>query len=152
MSVTHGTIWWSELMTRDAAAALKYYGALCGWTWERMGMGESGYHVANAHGKPVAGVMDISGMPGMEAAPVGWFTYIAVDDVDAAARATETGGGKVLRQPFEVPGIGRIAILQDPSGAAVGMMTPASSPASPPASQPDQPEDGRGDGTSISAP
>jgi predicted enzyme related to lactoylglutathione lyase len=64
----------------------------------------------------------------MDRVPTRWFTYIAVDDVDAAVKATEERGGKVIRPPFEVPGVGRIAILEDPGGAAVGMMTPAAMP------------------------
>jgi hypothetical protein len=129
MSGTHGAIWWSELMTRNPKAARGYYGALCGWSWDTMKMEDgSDYHVASRGGRPIAGVMDVTGMPGMEGVPAHWFTYIAVDDVDAAARATEERGGKVLRPPWDVSGVGRIAILEDPSGATVGLMTPAAMP------------------------
>lgn len=130
MSGTHGTIWWSELMTRAPEVARAYYGAVCGWSWEVMPMSEGGkYHIASSGGRPVAGLMDITGMPGMEDAPAHWFTYIAVDDVDAAARAIEERGARVLRAPWDVPGVGRIAIVEDPGGAAVGLMTPAEMPA-----------------------
>lgn len=125
MSDMHGAIWWSELMTRGVEPAKAYYGAVCGWSWETMPMGEGDYHVASANGRPVAGAMDMSDLPGMEGLPPHWFTYIAVDDVDAAARATEERGGTVIRAPWDVPGVGRIAIVEDPAGAAVGLMTPA---------------------------
>ena len=128
MSETHGKIWWSELMTRDAEGACAYYAATCGWTFDRMPMQGSVYHVAMAQGQPVAGIIDMTGMPGMDALPPHWFTYIAVDDVDAATQATEAAGGTVIRAPFEVEGVGRIAILTDPTGAAVGLMTPANPP------------------------
>lgn len=129
MSDMHGLTWWSELVTRNPEAARSYYGALCGWGWDRMETGEGGdYHVAVVQGRPVAAVMDMTGVPGMDRVPTRWFTYIAVDDVDAAVRATEERGGKVIRPPFDVPGVGRIAILEDPGGAAVGMMTPAAMP------------------------
>ncbi|MGI9384778.1 MAG: hypothetical protein ACR2PO_16625 [Methyloligellaceae bacterium] len=35
-------------------------------------------------------------------------------------------GGEVLRQPFDVPGVGHIAIIKDPQGAALGIGTPDS--------------------------
>lgn len=125
MSEHHGAVWWTELMTRDIEAAKAYYGAVCGWTWDSMPMGEGGdYHLAMRQGRPVAGAMDMSGMAQMENVPPHWFSYFAVDDVDAAVTATVAAGGKVIREPFEVPGTGRIAILEDPTGAAMGLMTP----------------------------
>lgn len=125
MSERHGTVWWSELMTRDVAAARDYYAQVCGWEWATMPMSDGDYHVASRNGRMVAGMMDIAAMAGMEGAPPHWFTYLAVDDVDAAVAATRAAGGTIHREPWEVPGVGRIAIVADPSGAAVGLMTPA---------------------------
>lgn len=128
MSETHGRIWWSELMTRDVAAARAYYTATCGWSFADMPMEGGSYFVASRMGQPVAGIMDMTGLPGMDGIPAHWFTYIAVDDVDAATAATTAAGGQVIKAPFDVAGVGRIAILADPSGAAVGLMTPAAMP------------------------
>jgi predicted enzyme related to lactoylglutathione lyase len=126
MSETHGKVWWTELMTRDVAAARDYYGKVCGWTWESMPMPDAGdYWLGLRDGVPTAGMMDMAGLPGMDGVPPHWFSYFAVDDVDAAVRATKAAGGTVIREPFEVPGTGRIAILEDPTGAAMGLMTPA---------------------------
>jgi len=126
MSDNHGKVWWSELMTRDVKAALDYYAATCGWTYDEMPMEEGIYYLAKLPGAsvPVAGLMDMSGMKNLDHAPAHWFTYFAVDDVEAAARDTAARGGEVLREPFEIPGTGMIAIVKDPSGAAVGLMTP----------------------------
>ncbi len=126
MSDRHGMVWWSELMTRDVDAAVKYYSDVCGWTFETMEMeGESGtYYVAKHNDQPVAGIMDMSIFAHLEKVPPHWFTYFAVDDVDATVAATKAEGGSLLREPFEIPGTGRIAILEDPTGAAMGMMTP----------------------------
>ena len=129
MSDLHGKIWWSELMTRDVSAAKAYYTATCGWHFEDMPMeGEDDYTCAMQGGRPVAGIMDMTGLPGMEGVPPHWFTYIAVDDVDAAAGATAQAGGTILRPAFDVPGVGRIVIVTDPTGAPVGLMTPAPMP------------------------
>lgn len=125
MTQRHGMIWWSELMTRDGAKARAYYETVAGWTFSTMPMGGSDYLLASIGEKPVAGIMDISAMPDMAGVPVDWFTYIAVDDVEKAVAQTREAGGQVMRDVFEVPGIGRIAIVADPTGAAVGIMTPA---------------------------
>ena len=125
MGSTHGMIWWSELMTRDVAAARRYYEALAGWSFSTMPMGEDSYHLASRNGQPIAGMMDMSKAPGMENVPPHWFTYIAVADVDAAVAATRAAGGRVIKEVFEVPDTGRIAIIADPTGAALGIMTPS---------------------------
>ena len=125
MDSTHGMIWWSELMTRDVAAARRYYEDLAGWSFSTMPMGEETYHLASRNGQPIAGMMDMSKTPGMENVPPHWFTYIAVEDVDAAVAATRTAGGRVIKDVFEVPDTGRIAIIADPTGAALGIMTPS---------------------------
>ncbi|WP_299791502.1 hypothetical protein [uncultured Marivita sp.] len=46
-------------------------------------------------------------------------------DVDAEVAKTEQMGGEIMRDPFDVPGIGRIAIVKDPAGAMVGLITEA---------------------------
>lgn len=126
MTDTHGKIFWTELMTRDPEAAKAFFARVAGWTYEVMAMTEGAYHVASTGGQMVAGIMNIADMPGMESLPPHWFTYIGVDDVDAAVAETRAAGGQVHREPWDVPGVGRIAIVGDPSGAAVGLMTPSS--------------------------
>ena len=120
----HGSIHWSELMTGDVEAAKAYYQTTAGWSVEGMPMPEGTYWVCSAGGAPVAGIMDLADM-GDANIPAHWMTYIAVADVDKACVQTKDAGGRVEREPFDVPGVGRIAILQDPTGAMVGMMTPA---------------------------
>ena len=63
------------------------------------------------------------------AAPAGtpphWMAYIAVDDVDAAIGKVAGLGGNVLAEPFDIPNVGRMGVIQDPQGAVVSLMTPA---------------------------
>jgi predicted enzyme related to lactoylglutathione lyase len=54
-------------------------------------------------------------------------TYIAVADVDASVGEAETAGGRIVQRPFDIEGVGRIAIIADPTGAIVGIMTPSAS-------------------------
>ena len=88
-------------------------------------LGGSTYLIAKQDGKPVAGVFEMSG-PDFAGIPPHWFAYIAVDDVDQRLAAAKRAGAEVIREPFDVEGVGRIAILKDAVGAAIGWMTPAS--------------------------
>jgi hypothetical protein len=65
-------------------------------------------------------------MPEMKAEgmPPNWTGYIGVDDVDAACAKVKSLGGSVRREPVDIPGIGRFAIVADPSGAVFAMMRP----------------------------
>jgi predicted enzyme related to lactoylglutathione lyase len=63
--------------------------------------------------------------PEFEGVPEHWSCYVAVDDAVAAATAS---GGQVIRPPFDVTGVGRIAILQDKGGTVIGIMKPAPMP------------------------
>lgn len=120
----HGTIHWSELITGDVAAATAFFKKIAGWQISEMPMPNGTYNVCMAGEKPVAGIMsgDMMGQPDH---PPTWMTYIAVDDVDAACRKAGKTGGKVLKDPFDIPNVGRIAMIKDPTGAVVGLITPA---------------------------
>ena len=120
----HGVFYWNELMTRDTEKAKKFYGQTLGWTFADMPMEDGTYVVANLGDKPVAGIFPMSG-PQFEGVPEHWFSYIAVDDVDERLGLAKAHGGEIVRPPFDVPGVGRIAILKDVNGAAQGWMTPA---------------------------
>ena len=56
--------------------------------------------------------------------PPHWFAYIEVDDVDARVKRIAANGGKLHREPFDIPDVGRIAIVADATGAMIGWMTP----------------------------
>jgi len=57
----------------------------------------------------------------------GLASYLAVDDVDTCLRTATAAGAKTMREPFDVPGVGRIAILQEPGGAMIYWITPVAS-------------------------
>lgn len=126
---THGDVHWSELLSGDVEASKAYFKAICGWTIDEMPMpGGMIYNVCKNGERPVAGIMSVDHIKEQnpEAQPH-WMTYLHVDDVDAATGTTAANGGVVLSQPFDVPGVGRIAIIMDPGKAVVGLMTPAES-------------------------
>jgi predicted enzyme related to lactoylglutathione lyase len=63
--------------------------------------------------------------PQFDGVPECWMAYLAVDDVDARVKKAVAAGAKLMRPIWDVPGVGRIAILTEPGGAGVGWMTPA---------------------------
>ena len=119
----HGTFFWSELNTGDIEKAQAFFGATIGWTFATMPNGDPNYWIAFNNGIPQAGIVPLS-MFSPPGAPPHWFSYLAVDDVDKRLEALIAAGGVILRPPFDVPDVGRIAIIQDPTGAPMGWMTP----------------------------
>lgn len=121
MTLIHGRVCWSELMTRDVPGAIDFYSDVADWAIAPMQTPEGPYYVcSDAHG-PVAGMIDISGLSHLEGVAPHWFTYLGVADIDAAVADAAAAGGVVQRSPWHVPGVGRIAIVSDSSGAAVGL-------------------------------
>jgi predicted enzyme related to lactoylglutathione lyase len=126
MAWRHGEFNWNELMTRDVEASKRFFEATLGWTFDAMpSMGGGTYWIAKAGGEMVGGLMPLEG-PQFAGVPESWMGYIAVDDVDARCKKAAASGGKVMREPFDIPNVGRIAILTDSRGVAIGLMTPAS--------------------------
>jgi predicted enzyme related to lactoylglutathione lyase len=124
MAWTHGTFYWNELMTRDVARAKKFYGETMGWSFEAMPTeGGGSYWIAKSGGESVGGLFDISG-PEFKGMPESWMSYIAVDDVDERVKKATKAGAKVMKPAFDVPHVGRIAVLLEPGGASIGWMTP----------------------------
>jgi predicted enzyme related to lactoylglutathione lyase len=122
----HGHFHWNELMTRDVEGAKAFYGETIGWTFDAMPMPKGGtYWVAMQDGQPVAGVFDISAAE-FEGVPEQWMAYLAVDDLDARVEKATRAGATVKQSAFDVPGVGRIAMLEDAGGAGIGWMTPSS--------------------------
>jgi predicted enzyme related to lactoylglutathione lyase len=119
----HGTFVWFELNTDDVAKAKAFYGKALGWTFSDMSMGGGPPYTIIHSGETMVGGI-VSGMA-PAGAPPHWFDYIEVDDVDRRAQSFAAAGGAVLRAPFDIPQVGRIAIVQDSSGAVMGIMTSA---------------------------
>ena len=122
---SHGSFYWNELMSRDVEQAKKFYGSTIGWTFDAMPMPDGTYWVAKMDDEPVAGIFAMIG-PDFDGVPENWLSYLAVDSVDARLKAAKAAGAKVMRAPFDVPTVGRIAIIQAPGGATIAWITPAS--------------------------
>ena len=79
-------------------------------------MPDGTYWVAKMGDKAVGGLFPLTG-PQFDGVPEGWMSYLAVDDVDARVKKAQATGAKLMRPIFDVPGVGRIAILTEPGGA-----------------------------------
>ncbi len=108
---------WVDSNQPDPKAAAEFYAGLFGWEVEDVMPPESEvrYFMARIRGGDVAALGSIpSGAPPNAV----WNTYIWVDDVDETASKVRDAGGTALREPFDIPSFGRMAVFADPEGAA----------------------------------
>ncbi|ACB95255.1 VOC family protein [Beijerinckia indica] len=131
MSTTQGTFVWYELMTTDAKAAETFYRDVVGWGSQDAGTEGMAYTLLTVGGIPRAGLMVLPKEASDAGAHPGWIGYVAVDDVDASAAKVSELGGKVLRQPDNIPNIGRFSVVADPQGAAFVLFKGAAEMPSP---------------------
>ncbi|MDS7596445.1 VOC family protein [Agrobacterium tumefaciens] len=124
MSDTHGKFIWVELMTPDTPAAGRFYSHVIGWGLKDYGSPDMDYTIFEADGVGIGGMMALTETFAAEGIPPNWTAYVAVDDVDASARQFSENGGSVMRQPQDIPEIGRFAVVTDPFGAVLCIMTP----------------------------
>ena len=114
-----GSFHWTELQTTDAEAAKSFYTKLFGWNTEPFGEGMD-YTILMNGRRGFGGIMKAP-MPGT---PPRWISYVHVKDVDAILAKLKELGGKVCAPPFDIPGVGRIAMVQDPQGASFAVHAP----------------------------
>lgn len=124
-----GKFFWYELLTSDPEAARKFYGNVIGWGIQD---GTDGYRLFTTQSRGVAGLMELPEHLSEAKVPPHWVGYISVDDVDDAVEEIEEEDGAVHREPFEIPGVIRLAVVADPQGAvfvvAKGLMENAPPP------------------------
>jgi hypothetical protein len=118
-----GQIVWHDLFTSDRERSMAFYQHVANWTYEverasdfAWGGGEKDFILALSGDEAGAGLAET---PAEQ--ENGWIAYIEVPDVDVAIKRVASLGGKVVRAPFEVPGVGRNALVRDPLGALVGI-------------------------------
>lgn len=110
-----GKIVWHDLLTHDTEMAKQFYGELFGWKFER---------VADGYDQITNGNRIIGGIARLDEAKQGsyWVPQMSVADVDRTSEKLRAAGGKILRDPFDIPGRGRVAVVADSQGAIFGML------------------------------
>ncbi len=122
---THGLFHWNELMTWSVDKAKAFYADTLGWSYQDFPMADGANYTVCMAGEEVAGgIWEMTPGTGMDGVPDHWFAYITVDDVDARIAKVRDAGGEVVKEPFDVPQVGRIATVKDKAGAVVGWITP----------------------------
>lgn len=132
-----GSYIWYELMTTDADGAKAFYDSVVGWNVESQSQFPNGYRmIGRSDGGFAGGVLPLTDEMQQHGARPTWLGYIYVPDVDASVASIERGGGKALMPAFDIPNIGRVAMVADPQGAPFYIMKPA-----PPANDPNAKSD-----------
>jgi hypothetical protein len=121
MGDAQGNFVWYELVTSDTAAAEAFYGKVVGWDAQAFDGSGQPYKVLSMKGKGVGGLMPLP--EGMKQ-PF-WMGYVGTSDIDAAVAKLKGAGGSVHRA-FDIPNVGRIALVADPQGVGFAMIQGAS--------------------------
>ena len=120
-----GTFCWVDLASADAEASRSFYSQLLGWTSIDNPMGEGMvYSMMQKNGKNVCGLYQMDAGMLEQGIPPHWTSYIAVAEVDAGAEKVTAAGGTILMPPMDVFDSGRMSMVQDSTGAMVGLWQP----------------------------
>lgn len=113
-----GSFCWIELGTSDQNAAKTFYTSLFGWTVNDHDMGPNGvYTMFQLNGRDVGACYTLMPEQTKQGVPPNWMLYVAVDSADQATTKAGQLGATVLAGPFDVMDVGRMAVMQDPTGA-----------------------------------
>ncbi len=113
---------WNELHTSDPLKAVGFYENVVGYSHQSMNMGpDEVYHVLRRDGTDRAGVTPLL----QKGAKPNWLPYVAVTDVDATIARARRMGATIPMDPEDIPEVGRICPLIDPTGAALAVIKPA---------------------------
>jgi predicted enzyme related to lactoylglutathione lyase len=122
-NASNGHFVWYEHLTKDPKAAIAFYTEVVGWKTEPFGDG--GYVMWVGSQGPLGGVMKLPDEAAKMGAPPQWMGHVQVADVDATVALVKKLGGKVHKEPEDIPTVGRFAIIADPQGASLSVFKPS---------------------------
>jgi uncharacterized protein len=112
----HGTFSWVDLGTNNPQAAKKFYGALLGWTFADMPAGPGmTYTMCKLGDHDAAALYELG--PDMKGVPPHWMSYVTVNDIEVTTKKAAQNGGTVVKDVSDVMDVGRMSLIQDPTGA-----------------------------------
>jgi hypothetical protein len=114
-----GEFCWETLSTSDVETAKDFYTQVFGW---QVLQGSGGLPVFSSDGTPQGMVADLQQARNF---PPQWLTYIAVEKLEATRDQAVKLGARVKVPLVDIPSVGRIAMITDPTGAALGLFEPA---------------------------
>ena len=113
-----GTFCWVELATTDGEAAKKFYTELFGWTSTDSPIGPGMvYTMLKLDGKDVGALFKMTEEMTSQGIPPNWLSYVSVKSADETAEKAKSLGATLLKEPFDVMDVGRMSVIQDPTGA-----------------------------------
>ena len=120
-----GSFCWFELATTDQNAAKKFYTSLFGWSADDSPMGpDDFYSMFKLDGREAAAAYTMRKEQRAQGVPPHWMLYISVAEADQAVTRAAHMGATVLAPAFDVMDIGRMAVIQDPTGAIFSLWQP----------------------------
>jgi predicted enzyme related to lactoylglutathione lyase len=120
-----GMFSWVELATTDPAGAKAFYTALFGWTFVDTPAGpDMVYTRFQLGGKDVGACYPQQKEQRDHGIPPNWMSYVTVASADASAAQAKKLGGTLMMEPFDVMEHGRMAVVQDPTGAVLSLWQP----------------------------
>lgn len=117
----HGVFGWHQLLTTAPAEAVAFYQGLLGWTARVGDLSGLEQHTLYNGDRAVASILGVPADDG--GAMPHWHPHLCVDDVDKRVQLAEELGGRVVVEPVDIPGQGRLAVIQDPSGAVLTLVS-----------------------------
>lgn len=116
-----GHFCWLDLAAADAAVAGEFYNRLLGWTIRTHSVCTGQFASFRLGEEEVATVYQLGPRHLAQGVPSHWTPYVAVSNVDQSTRLAAALGASVVVAPMDIPGKARIALLQDPVGAVLGL-------------------------------
>jgi predicted enzyme related to lactoylglutathione lyase len=113
-----GTFCWVELGTTDGEAAKKFYTQLFGWSFTDVPIGPAGvYTMLKQDDKEVGALYQMPEEMTAQGIPPHWLSYASVANADESAAKAKELGATLMKEPFDVFDVGRMSVIQDPTGA-----------------------------------
>ena len=119
-----GHFCWLDLAAADAGVAGEFYHQLLGWSLRTHAVNGGHFASFRLGEEEVATIYQLRTHHLAQGVPSHWTPYIAVTSVDLSVRQAAALGASVVVAPFAIPGRARIALLQDPVGAVLGLWQP----------------------------
>ena len=106
------------LHVNDVGRAKKFYTELFGWGFNDNPMGpDMVYTMLTLDGKEVGASYQMTSEMASQGVQPHWLSYALVDSADESAAKARELGATLIKEPFDVMDVGRMAVVQDPTGA-----------------------------------
>lgn len=119
----NGSFIWYEHLANDPKKAIHFYTQVVGWKTQPFAE-DNNYVMWVGEQGPLGGVMKLPDEATKMGAPPNWMAHVQVENVDKTASLAKKLGGKVYKDPSDIPTVGRFAVIADPQGAVISIFTP----------------------------